>query len=95
MRRIAQTFEAIVIIAARPMFAADQVFDDHFAIQVTNSSHFAQHASWLLHMVEGEAADDHVELKVIKRDPVSITKLEADIRQAALPPVLFGNGQPP
>src|SRR5215469_1390609 len=75
------------------MFAAQQVFDRYLALRPADPRHLLQDASWFLDVVEGEAADGHVELTVGERESVGIAALEADVSQPALSPVPFGDGQ--
>src|SRR5439155_13131571 len=44
-------------------------------------------------MVEGEAADGHIKFTIRERQPLGIAPLKTDIRQAALLPLPFSDGQ--
>src|SRR2546422_4657290 len=86
-------FESVLVISAGAMFTAHQVFNGYVPLRPADPRHLAQHAQRFFDMMEREAAHGHIKFPIRERQPLGIAALKTDIRQAALLPLPFSDGQ--
>ena len=93
MRRITELFEAILVGSSLWIFADHQVFHDYDALYATDTGHFSKHQPWVTAVVQRKAGDHDIECLLSEREVLRISKLKAQIREAAFVAHLFCQGK--
>jgi len=90
---ITENFEFVLVRGAAGMFAGNHVFNQNRAVAAADPDHFRQDRGWILEMVKGEAADNHVKFVAGERKMLDVTMAKMEIGNVAFVAARFGNGE--
>ena len=93
MGGITEEFEFVLVGRTVGMFAGNHVFDEDGAIAATDPYHFRQDRGWILEVVKGKAADDHVEFVAAERKMPDVTIAKMEIGNIAFVAARLGYGE--
>src|SRR2546423_2453201 len=90
-RSCSKLFEVVLVSGSCRVFTHHKIFDCNDALYAAHTRHFSEHSLWIFTMMQRKAGDNDIELLLLERKMLSISKLKSQVRELACLAFLFCN----